>query len=162
MAINYDSIPDEKPAMNSFLIPKGNYKAKVEEAKMIPPKSGGKEYLQMTAEVYGEDGAPMPGKVWIKLFDSDKALPQYQVKRFTTAIGLELTGNVELSDIAKLVPGREFRVDLIEEERTDGKAPQNSIVDINAGDIFYAVDEDRKGEGSLPEMTVPSTGDAEY
>ena len=118
--INFDTLPGTKPSMGN-VIPKGNYLATVVTAEMKQPKDETKpEYFNAECDITDTISNTPMGKFWIRLFESEAPLPQYQLRRFIEAIGLQITGEFELKDLTKIVKGAQLRVDLMPEERKDG------------------------------------------
>lgn len=140
MAINFNSLPTEKPAMGT-IIAKGNYKVKIVKAEMKQPKDETKpEYLNLELDVTDIISGTSMGKIWAILTESEAALPRYQLARFIKALNLPITGNFELKDLTKMVVNKELRADICPEEKKDGSAPQRSIIDVSA-DIFYPLED---------------------
>lgn len=137
MAINMNSLPTTKPSMSN-VIPKGQYLATIDEAKMVTPKSGGKPYFSAQCDIVDPVSRSNMGKFWINLFDSEAQLCKWQIGRFITALKLNLTGEFELKDLTKFVKGKSLLVDICPEERKDGQQPQKSVVDISA-DCYYPI-----------------------
>lgn len=136
MAINFNSLPTEKPSNNTILA-KGHYDAKITDAKMKQPKDPQKpEYLAMTFEVTDQISKAKLGNVFINLFESNAPLVLYQLSRFIKALNLPITGDFELKDLSKMIVGKELEVDLMPEEPQTGKTPQRTVLDISA-DCFY-------------------------
>lgn len=141
MAINFNSLPTEKPAMGT-IIPKGNYIATIRKAEMRKPKDESKpEYLNLEMDITDPVSNMSMGKFWAIITESDAPLPRYQLSRFITALHLPITGEFELKDLTKMVVNKQLRVDICPEERKDNQPPQRSVVDINAGQIFYPMEE---------------------
>ena len=139
MGINFNSLPTEKPAMG-FVIPKGQYIATINKSEMRQGKDTTKPpYLSLELDITDEMSNTNMGKVWAILTESEQPLPRYQLQRFINALSLPITGEFELKDLTKMVNGKKLKVDIVPEERTDGKEAQRSVVDIMAGDIFYPI-----------------------
>lgn len=139
MSINMNSLPKEKPSQGN-LIPKGNYRAKIKKAEMRSPKDVNRpDYFSAECDVTDPVSNTEMGKFWINLFESEAPLVRWQLSRFIQALGLPLEGEFDLKDLTKMVNGKELMVDIQPEERTDGKPPQRSVVDISA-DCFYPMD----------------------
>lgn len=141
MAINFNSLPTEKPAMGT-VIPKGNYIATIRKAEMRKPKDESKpEYLNLEMDITDPVSQTPMGKFWTLLTESEAPLPRYQLSRFITALRLPIEGDFELKDLTKMVINKQLRVDICPEERKDDQPPQRSVVDINVGQIFYTMEE---------------------
>lgn len=138
MSINFNSLPTEKPSIGT-IIPKGRYLAKIKKAEMKSPKKETKpDYFSAECDVTDIASGQSMGKFWINLFDSQAQLVQWQIHQFITALRLPIQGEFDLSDLTKMVNGKELEVDIMPEERNDNKEPQRSVVDISA-DCFYPV-----------------------
>ncbi len=136
--INMDSLPTEKPSMGS-VIPKGHYLAKIKKAEMRQPKDETKPmYFSAECDITDPVSHTEMGKFWINLFESPAPLTRYQLSRFIMALQLPIEGEFELKDLTKMVNGKELEVDIMPEERKDGKEPERSVVDITA-QCFYPV-----------------------
>lgn len=139
-SINFNSLPSEKPAFGT-IIPKGNYLATIKKAEM---KSGQDEtkppYLNIETDIVDPVSKNEMGKFWFNLTESSANLPRYQLKRFIQALNLPITGEFELKDLTKMVVNKQLMIDITPEERKDDKPAQRSIIDINAGDMFYPVE----------------------
>ena len=141
--INFDTLPSEKAPMGN-VYPKGRYLATIKKAEMKEPKDNTANkpmYLSIEMDLIDPDSNTRMGKFWMNLTESEKNLPRYQLKRFITALKLPIQGEFTLKDLTKMVVNKQLMVDVTPEERTDGKPPQRSVLDINAGDIFYPVTE---------------------
>lgn len=137
MAINFNSLPTEKPAMGT-IIPKGQYVATIKKAEMRQGQNKTKPpYLNLEMDITDEASNSYMGKIWAILTESESQLPKYQLRQFIKALNLPITGDFELKDLTKMVVEKKLKVDITPEENADGKAPQRSIVDISAGEIFY-------------------------
>lgn len=106
MAINFNTLPKDNP----FSVPdSGYYKFKIIKAEMKTPGEQAKNqkpYLNMTLALINAAGVKA-GNIFDALRDSDQQVQLFKLGRFTEAIGLHLTGNVELRDLAKLVVNKE-------------------------------------------------------
>ena len=60
---------------------------------------------------------------------------RYKLQRFITALEIPLSGTFELKDLCKIIPGKNFVVDIMREER-EGQRPQG-VVDIFTNEIYY-------------------------
>lgn len=138
MAINFDSLPNDKGSAGK-LIPQGTYFAKVEAAEMKAPKDPNKpEYLNMRYSLKTAAGESV-GNLFDALYESDHQLLKYKLKRFLLATGIELSGEFELKDLAKLVVGKEFIVD-VTVQSSEGYSDK-SVADIFTGEIYYNLSE---------------------
>lgn len=103
MAINFTQAPDSNP----FEVKPGFYKFKIQKAEMKTPKdTNKKDYLAMRLALSDINGKKK-GMMFENIYDSDAPALMFKAKRLILAIGLDLTGSVELKDLAKLLPGKE-------------------------------------------------------
>lgn len=138
MAINFDALPQDRPASGNLLAV-GFYKAKVVKAEMKTPKNGGTDYLELTLDLTDGNGKAC-GKFWERLFDSDKDLIRYKLMRFLYAIDADLAGSTfELKDLAKIVPNKEFIIDIGLDEKNE-RGPRNQT-EVFKNEIFYRKNE---------------------
>lgn len=138
MAINFNALPTEKPAMAGSLIPKGQYVATIEKAEMKQGKNESKPpYLNLQLGITDEaSGAPM-GKVFHILTESEHPLPMYQLSRLIHALHLPITDTFELKDLVKMIQNKKMLVDIMPEDVEKGKEPSRSVIDVFSGQIFY-------------------------
>ncbi len=145
MAINFNELPTEKPAMGT-VVPAGQYLATIADATM---KTGNDEtkppYLSVQLDLTDEASATPVGKIWAIFTESEKPLPRYQLSRLIKALSLPITGSFELKDLTKMIKGKKMLVDVVPEKRTDGKAPERSVVDISA-EMYYPYTENTMTE----------------
>lgn len=136
MAINFDALPNDRPFA---VIPKGRYLAKVEDAQMKTPKDTSKpDYLNLKYTLTDVSGKKI-GTLFDIIAESDKALMQYKLKRFLRATELNFTGSFELTDVKKVVIGKEFVVD-VKVDSQEGQQDR-SVVDVYTGEIYYKLSE---------------------
>lgn len=153
MAINFNALPTEKPAMGT-IIPKGQYIATIKKAEMKQGKDTTKPpYLNLELDIKDEASETEMGKIWAILTEAEHPLPRYQLSRFITALQLPIRGEFDLKDLTKMVVNKQLKVDITPEERGDNKEPQRSVVDVNAGEIFYPLTETTPQPE--PEMETP-------
>lgn len=144
MSINFDSLPTEKPFA---LPPEGFYKAKIIKAEMraakneaLPPE------LNMTYALTNAAGKKC-GNMFDTLRESDKPAQLYKISRFVKALGLELSGSIELKDLAKLVVNKELVVDLEHNKYTSsktGKEMANAQVALFREECYYPIEDFEK------------------
>lgn len=136
MAINMNSIPTSKPAMNT-IIPKGCYIAKIVKADMKQGKDEKKPpYFSAECDITDPASNTSMGKFWINLYESEAPLCRYQLGRFIKALGLNIQGEFELKDLTKMVNNKSLAVDICPDDEAN---PQRSQVDISA-ECFYPLD----------------------
>ena len=138
MSINFDNTPDNS---GGFKPVGGIYKAKVVKATMTAPKSKNADgtekpkYMKCEYELFDINGEKK-GKMWDNFFESEAQALQFKIGRLNIAAKLRLRGAVELADIARIIPNREFVVSTKVTE--DGKYLE---ADLFGGDIFWPVEE---------------------
>ena len=145
--MNFDSLPNEKPA--GFVVPEGTYRAKISNAGMKQPKDSSKKpYLNFKLDLFDIKTKEKVGSIFDSLFDSEASLVLYKLKRFITALNIKLT-TFELSDLAKLINGKELLVDV----KTESKEGQQdrSIVDATKDEIYYPLSEAETVTGGTTE-----------
>lgn len=137
MAINFDSLPNNKP----FAVPQpGTYYAKIDKAEMKQGKDLSKPpYLNLMLKLKTVDGKTA-GNIFDIIAESNAPLVQYKIKRFLRAIDVSFEGEFELSDIAKLCVGKEIIVDVKVEPGTDGRQDR-AVVDATTNEIYYLLSE---------------------
>lgn len=141
MTINFNSLPTEKPS-NGFVIPKGQYLATIVKAEMRQGKDLSKPpYLNLELDLTDTVSKTSAGKIWAIITESEASLQRYQLARLIKALELPITGDFELKDLTKIIINKQMLVDVCPEEKKDGTTPQRSIIDINAGEIFYSLNE---------------------
>jgi len=159
MAINFDSLPSDKP----FSIPEpGTYFATIESAEMKQGKDLTKPpYLNLKYKLKRADGKSA-GTLFDLIAESEHSLMQYKLKRFLIAIGVSFEGEFELKDIAKLCVGKEIIVDTKIEEGTDGRQDR-AVVDLFTNEIYYNISEAKEifGESiATPKINASDAKDA--
>lgn len=175
MAISFDDLP--KSSGFGANLEKGIYKIKVATAEMRTPKPKtengktvtGPDYLNLVLDVTTLDGQAK-GKIFDKLFDSDKQLLRYKLKCFIEATVGDMSGaSFELKDLTKIVVGKEALAAITID--TSGQNTQN-VIDIFADLPYKALtiegkEEDLPFYASDAEDAVPSehpapASDGEY
>lgn len=142
MAINFDTIPTTNGS-GFALVPEGKHRAKVNKAEMRQAFDKTKpDELNLTLECFDKEGNSI-GIVFDTLKEvgnTDKGTESqlYKVGRFVRACGIELTGSVDLKDIAKLVVGKEVIVDI---EHNTWKEKTTARPSMFNAEIYYAVSE---------------------
>lgn len=150
MAINFNELPSDKPAGNATVVPPGKYLAKIEKAEMKSPKNTNedgtpkKDYLLLTLELTDMESNKMVGRVWDNVIESQAGLLQYKLKRLIQALQLPITGEFELKDLTKMVPGRSMLVDIALDKDLNGN--DKSVVDALSGMIYYSIEAPAKPE----------------
>lgn len=135
MALNFDTMPSEKPQGSKFEpAAPGFYIAEIEKASIEHGPSG--EYLLVVLQLQTAN----KNKIWDRHFyNSEKSFPQYKLKRLLTACGIQLTGMFEVKDIVKLLPRKKLVVDVKISEDNKGRATND--IEPFENDIYYPVAE---------------------
>lgn len=135
MAINFDALPNSAP-LN--MPPKGTYYATIDKAEMKAPKDPAKpKYLNMQLALKTQEGKNA-GKIFDMLFDSNHEVVRYKLRRFIEALELPIAGAFELSDLCKIVTGKQFIVDITKDEKAN---PPKAVVDVFTNQIYYPLSE---------------------
>lgn len=135
--MNFDKLPNDKPA--GFVVPEGTYKGIIADAQMRQPKDTNKPmYLNFKIDLYNYKTGEKVGSIFDGLYESEASLLLYKLKRFMIATDIKLT-QFELSDLAKLINGKEVLVDVKTEEQ-EGRQPR-SVVDVTKNQVYYPLSE---------------------
>lgn len=135
--MNFDRLPNDKPA--GFVVPEGTYKAVIADAQMRQPKDTSKPmYLNFKLDLFNYKTNEKVGTIFDGLYESEASLLLYKLKRFMVATNIKLT-DFELSDLAKLINGKEVLVD-VKTEQQEGR-PARSVVDVTKNEIYYPLSE---------------------
>lgn len=157
MALNFDSLPKEKPG--GSISPKGMYYFEVKKAEMKTSKNSGDSYMSVQLQCSNVESGEKT-TVFDMLFDSDKPLLQYKLAQFLRALQLNLRGTFELKDLCKVVFGKRGMVALKIEEN-EGYSPRN-IVDAFDDDIYLplnATDAPAPAASDDPPFNAPDSAD---
>lgn len=137
MAINFNSLPTEKPATGN-IIPKGQYIGTIAKSEMKQGKDPSKPpYLNIELDINDISSGTSMGKLWVILTESEAPLQRYQLSRFIKALELPITGEFDLKDLTKMINGKKLLIDVVPEDRNDGKEATKSVADVFSGDVFY-------------------------
>ena len=135
--MNFDSLPNEKPA--GFVVPEGTYKGIIGDAQMRQPKDTSKPmYLNFKIDLFNYKTGEKVGSIFDGLYESEANLLLYKLKRFMLATDIKLT-QFELSDLAKLINGKQILVD-VKTEKQEGRQ-ERSVVDVTKNQIYYPLSE---------------------
>ncbi len=105
---------------------------------MKQPKDAGKKpYLNLTFSLKDKNGKGC-GKLFDILSDSEHQVVLYKLQRFVTALELPIAGNFELSDLAKVVTGKQCILDVTMDTK---QSPARAVVDVFAGGVYYPMSE---------------------
>lgn len=161
MSINFNALPVNKP---TNLPEAGRYYATIEDAVMRNSNDITKpRYLNLTLALKNSKGVSC-GKIYDIISESDKPLVQFKVARFIIALHLETLGEFELSDLTKIVKGKQVIVDVKQEDAKDG-FPAKAVVDPFKGNIYYPIEEAKslftEEESSMLTKTVQATSNTE-
>jgi len=131
MGINFDKAPDTNPY---GLIPEGIYRFEIVKAELKPPANKDKKaYINMQIKLF--DGANnKKGTLFDKIFDSDAPALLYKLKRLVRAIKVPLSGEVELKDLAKILPGKKGTLEVT--QQPDSRFPDDRTKDQAAVKLF--------------------------
>lgn len=136
---NFDELPDSAGDKYPTPVP-DVYKAKVLKSTMKSPTTKNedgtpkKDYLMCEYELVNRAGTKF--KMWDKFFDSEAQPIQFKMGRLNAAAKLNLTGDVTLPDIGRILNGREFVVDA---KLQDGSTYLEA--DIFNDDIYWPIEE---------------------
>lgn len=119
MKVNWDEVPDSQ----SYIVPAGTYKMKVEEVSEQYTDNGVEFWTLQLKVVHG----PQQGKVvFDRIFFSQRALPR--VKHVCKELGLSVKGEIELKP--QMLVGRTAMVKVTETTYTDrngNEKPKNDV-----------------------------------
>ena len=148
MAINFSALPQSNP----FSVPKpGIYHFTVTKAEMRKPKDVNKpDYLSLTLSLTNLAGKKV-GNVFDGMYESASAAILYKLQRFTRALNINLTGEAELKDLAKLVVNRSGLVDIenVKDDRfPDDDSKVQAKVKLFGSECYWKTEE-------LPQVADP-------
>lgn len=157
MSMNFDKLPDTKPA--GFVVPEGTYKGIIADAKMMQAKDTTKPmYLNYKIDLYNYKTGEKVGSIFDSQFESEKNLVLYKLKRFMLATDIKLA-QFELSDLAKLINGKELLVD-VKTDHQEGKQDR-SVVDATKNAIYYPLSEANTVFGDDTEIVINASDSVE-
>lgn len=137
MAINFDALPTERE--RSVVAP-GTYKFEITKAEMKEPWNGeGSDYLGLSLKLTTLDGK-MAGFINDKIVENPKPSVAYKIQRLIRAVDLDISGEIELDDLAKLMVGAKGFVD-VTNFRPEGSDSDLAIVDLFSYDCYYKKNE---------------------
>jgi hypothetical protein len=146
--INFDSLPDGNPNLG---VDAGFYYATIEKAEMRNPKDATKKpYLNLQYQLQQKDGKGA-GKLFDIITESDASIARFKLKRFIQALNLPISGNFELKDLAKIVPGKKFIVEIGKDKNNNNK----SVVDVFSNEIFYPLSDAAEVFGETTGADIP-------
>lgn len=135
--MNFDRLPNDKPA--GFVVPEGTYKGVISDAQIRQPKDTAKPmYLNFKLDLFNYKTNEKVGTIFDGLYESEASLLLYKLKRFMIATDIKLT-EFNLSDLAKLINGKEVLVD-VKTEHQEGRQDR-SVVDVTKNQIYYPLSE---------------------
>jgi len=155
--INFNELPKTN-AMSAP--PKGDYIAVIEVAEMKQGNDATKPmYLNLRLALSDVDGQSR-GKIFDIISESTHEIVKFKLRRLIEACEIPITGNFELKDLVKILPGKTIIVQTTIEEK-DGK-PAQGKVDVFAPGVFYPISEKNKifGLGTPTTAPMPTTIDA--
>ena len=149
MAINFDSLPNNKP----FSVPPaGSYYATIESAEMKQGKDTSKPmYLNLRLKLKDKEGKSA-GTIFDILTESEAPLVKYKLKRFLIAIGVTFSGDFELRDLAKVCVGKEIIVDTKIEKGLNDQ--ERAVVDATTNEVYYPLSEASEVFGESAEVVI--------
>ena len=141
MAINFDRIPTENP----FTLPEpGIYRARIAEAQMTPSKTPGKPpYIAVKYELLDKADRKI-GTVYDNIVESDHAAVLYKTGRLILALGLNLTGNVELKDLCKIIVGKKLCMEITHEadnRNPDDRSKDRAKPKLFGSEVFWHIND---------------------
>lgn len=155
MAINFDSLPKDKPFS---IVQPGTYYAVIDSAEMKQGQDKSKPpYLNLKYKLTKPNGENA-GILFDIIAESEHSLMQYKLKRFLLALGLTFEGEFELKDIQRVCVGKKLILDTKIEEGTNGKQDR-AVVDLFTNEIYYNISEAQEIFGEDAE--VINASDAE-
>lgn len=156
MSINFDTLPSDKP----FQTPEpGCYIGLIEKAEMKQPKDTSKPmYLNLQIALTDAQGKSH-GKVFDIITESEQSLARYKLGRFIKALELDLTGEMELKDLTKIVVNKKFLVDIT--VKADMKNIDRATVDALKDEIYYPMSQAQEKIGLAVEEAGIWGSDAE-
>lgn len=132
MAINFDNLPSDKPYGAAE---PGCYIGLIEKAEMKQPKDASKpQYLNLQIALTNKDGKSC-GKVFDIITESEHSLARYKLGRFVQALELDLSGEMELKDLTKIVVNKKMILDIT--NKADAKNIDRAVVDALKDEIYY-------------------------
>jgi hypothetical protein len=142
MALNFNDLPNEKPAGGNFPIIEDKYciaTIKSAEAGVSTgANTSGQPVLKIQFDCVSFDGLTQI-KIWDNFYESEKPLLRYKLRQFIIALGLHLAGTFELKDIAKIVVNKKLIIAIKTEQ--NGSYPARNVVDAFDDSIFYPMSE---------------------
>jgi hypothetical protein len=143
--INLDTVPDKNPTAP---LAEGTYLATVTKTEMKQPNDLAKPmYLQVSFKMEGTDGET--GSFTDRFFESDSSYVLFKLTRFLKANAINLSGNVELSDIEKLITVGDQVVTVIRHSKNEyqGNETIQAEVDLFNSDCYYPASDWAKFKG---------------
>lgn len=138
MAINFDNLPET----GFQLIPEGIYKARIKSVKHTPASAQYVEQIAVSIEVLNDDGS-VKGSYIEYLKESEKSLVLYKLRRFITALKIEIAGNQTLYNLSKVIPVRGELIMEMEIYNYTSNGNEKSVNQANAiaHEIFWTPEE---------------------
>lgn len=126
MQINFDNVPKSNP-MSGYFTP-GFYKGVVKKTEVKVDKNN-KEFLTIVFNLFTPDGTPV-GVFSDFVRDTTSDVPLYKLGRMLQAMGLNLTGVLDLKMLARVIPiGREVAMEIGDNEYQGKTTSQVKIFD---------------------------------
>ena len=129
--INFDSLPKENP----YALPAaGVYRAHIAEADIRQGKDLSKPpYLNLKYTLSDAEGHNK-GTLYDIISESDSTVVQFKIARFVRACGIPLIGQMTLSDLCKVIKGKDIVVDVTIDKKSD---PNRAQVDLFTRQAYY-------------------------
>lgn len=158
MSVNFDKLPDKNP---TNVPAAGFYKFTVIKAEMKKGKDLTKpEYLNTTLSLTDITGKKH-GNIFDGQYESEAQAMQFKLKRFVRACGVELHGDIELRDIAKVVANRSGVLEL--ENVPDNRDPSKTRAQVRVfgSDCYWLLSEFASlVAGAAPDTSTPDADEA--
>ena len=126
MQINFDKVPTTNP-MSGYVTP-GYYKGVVTKAEVKNDKNN-KEFLTITFKLFDVAGNSV-GSFSDYIRDTASDAPLYKLGRMLLAMGINLTGTLDLKMLARAIPiGKEVAMEIADNKWQDKVTSQVKIFD---------------------------------
>ena len=126
MQINFDNVPTSNP-MSGYVTP-GFYKGVVKKVEVKPDKNN-KDYLTINFALFRPDGSAA-GTFSDFIRDTASDAPLYKLGRLLLAMGIQLTGTLDLKMLARAIPiGKEVAMEIADNNWQGKTTSQVKIFD---------------------------------
>lgn len=161
MAINFDSLPKQNPYNTPIQIDSGYYRAIITKAQMYKTRDQSSEYLGVTSDLFDVTGKKVAA-FFDRFQDSDKPLLQFKLGRFVICLGLNIAGTMELKDLAKIIPGKEYALEIEQQEWNNTTSPAVKIFGSEGYWPLSAFDELTGVQGASSVIAAPTDDDLPF